>query len=116
MKRKQQFLRAIQIMAPNDPLVFQAAQRVSEEALPVAPGGEALEFVEQTEVSPFASNAAWTTHSALTSEAGAKLTCQRLRSPELIFRTPALASEERGPSFARDQSRHSLPFKTRPGV
>jgi thioredoxin-like negative regulator of GroEL len=45
MKRKQQFLQAIQIMAPNDSFVIQAAERVSEETLPVAPGGAALEFV-----------------------------------------------------------------------
>jgi hypothetical protein len=45
MKRKHQFLRAVQILAPNDPFTLGAAQRVSEETLPVAPGGAALEFV-----------------------------------------------------------------------
>ena len=38
-------MRAIQIMAPNDSFVIQAAGRVSEETLPVVPGGAALEFV-----------------------------------------------------------------------
>ena len=32
-------------MAPNDSFVIQAAERVSEETLPVVPGGAALEFV-----------------------------------------------------------------------
>ena len=45
MKRKRQFLRAIKILAPNDPFIHRAAQRVSEETLPLLPGGAALEFV-----------------------------------------------------------------------
>jgi hypothetical protein len=45
MKRKNQFLRAIQILAPNDPFTLRAAQRVPDETLPVAPGGAALELV-----------------------------------------------------------------------
>jgi len=38
-------MRAVQILAPNDPFIHQAAGRVPEETLPVAPGGAALEFV-----------------------------------------------------------------------
>jgi hypothetical protein len=45
MKRKNQFLRAIKILAPNDSFIHRAAQRVSEETLPLLPGGAALEFV-----------------------------------------------------------------------
>jgi hypothetical protein len=45
MKRKQQFLRAIRILAPNDSFIRRAAHRVSEETLPLLPGGAALEFV-----------------------------------------------------------------------
>ncbi len=45
MKRKQQFLQAVQILAPNDPFIYQAAQRIPEELLPIAPGGVALELV-----------------------------------------------------------------------
>ena len=45
MKRKQQFLKAVQILAPDDRFIHQAARRVQEEMLPLAPGGAALEFV-----------------------------------------------------------------------
>ncbi len=45
MKRKQQFLRAIQILAPGDTFILKAAQRVPEESLPVYSGGAALELV-----------------------------------------------------------------------
>jgi hypothetical protein len=45
MKRKQQFLRAIKILAPNDPFIRRAAHRVSQKTLPLLPGGAALEFV-----------------------------------------------------------------------
>ncbi len=45
MNRKQQFLNAVQILAPNDPFIYQVALHVPEEALPVCPGGAALEFV-----------------------------------------------------------------------
>src|SRR5260370_5786427 len=45
MKRKQQFLKAIQILAPGDTFIRKAAERVTEESLPVAPGGAALELV-----------------------------------------------------------------------
>jgi hypothetical protein len=45
MKRKHQFLQAIQILAPNDSFIHRAARRVSEDTLPLLPGGAALEFV-----------------------------------------------------------------------
>ena len=45
VKRKGIFLKARQILAPNDPSIQQAAQRVTERQLPVAPGGVALAFV-----------------------------------------------------------------------
>jgi hypothetical protein len=43
--RKQKFMHAVQILAPGDQLIFQAAQRIPEEKLPAFPGGAALEFV-----------------------------------------------------------------------
>ena len=43
--RKQKFMRAVQILAPGDQLIFQAANRIPEERLPAFPGGVALEFV-----------------------------------------------------------------------
>jgi hypothetical protein len=45
MNKKQQFLNAVQTLAPGDKLIFNAAQGVREESLPVAPGATALEFV-----------------------------------------------------------------------
>ena len=42
--RKEQFLKTVQILASNDNLILEAAQRVNQEALPSAPGG-ALQFV-----------------------------------------------------------------------
>ncbi|HYG34357.1 MAG TPA: hypothetical protein VEC99_06210 [Clostridia bacterium] len=45
MKRKEKFLKAVQILAPDDDFIYRAARRVTEESLPVAPGGAALEFV-----------------------------------------------------------------------
>jgi hypothetical protein len=45
MKRKQHFLRAVQILAPGDSFTLKAAQRIPEESLPVYPGGAALELV-----------------------------------------------------------------------
>ena len=45
MKRKQQFLRAVQILAPGDQFILKAAERVPEESLPVAPGSAALDLV-----------------------------------------------------------------------
>jgi hypothetical protein len=45
MKRKQQFLRAIETLAPGDQFILKAAQSVPEESLPLAPGGAALELV-----------------------------------------------------------------------
>ena len=45
VKRKGIFLKARQILAPNDPSIQQAAQRVTEQQLPVTPSGVALAFV-----------------------------------------------------------------------
>src|SRR5271157_3270054 len=45
MKRKQQFLKAVQILAPGDIFILKAAQRVPEESLPIYPGGAALKLV-----------------------------------------------------------------------
>jgi hypothetical protein len=44
MKRKRRFMRAVQILAPDNPFVFEAAQRIPEEKLPLCPGATALEF------------------------------------------------------------------------
>jgi hypothetical protein len=43
--RKQRFMGAIQILAPGDPLIYQAAHRMPEEILPAFPGGAMLELV-----------------------------------------------------------------------
>ena len=43
--RKQQFMRAVQTLTPDDHFIHQLAQHIPEERLPVAPGGVALEFV-----------------------------------------------------------------------
>jgi hypothetical protein len=45
MNRKQQFLNAVRILAPDDQTILVAAREVREELLPIAPGGAALEFV-----------------------------------------------------------------------
>ena len=45
MNRKQQFLLAVRILAPNDALLYEAAKRVREDDLPIRPGGVALQFV-----------------------------------------------------------------------
>jgi len=45
MKRKQQFLRAVQIVAPGDQFTLNAAKRVPEESMPAFPGGAALQLV-----------------------------------------------------------------------
>src|SRR5207249_4746430 len=45
MNKKETFIKAVQILAPDDQIIYQAARRVSEEGLPAAPGGAALEFV-----------------------------------------------------------------------
>lgn len=49
MNKKQQFLRAVQILALGDHFILQAAERVREESLPYIPGGAALEFVTAME-------------------------------------------------------------------
>jgi hypothetical protein len=43
--KKEKFLTAVQILAPNDAFILQSAQLVREETLPAFPGGAALEFV-----------------------------------------------------------------------
>jgi len=43
--RKQQFMQAVQILAPGDQFIYQAAQRIPEEKLSAYPGGAALEVV-----------------------------------------------------------------------
>ncbi|MGH7869520.1 MAG: hypothetical protein ACREP9_18275 [Candidatus Dormibacteraceae bacterium] len=45
MNSKEHFLNAVQILAPGDEFMLQAATEVPEESLPAAPGGMALEFV-----------------------------------------------------------------------
>ena len=45
MNKKESFIRAVRILAPDDQIIHQAARRVSEDGLPAAPGGAALEFV-----------------------------------------------------------------------
>ncbi len=45
MNRKERFLTAVRILAPEDTSILQAAACVSEDSLPLAPGGVALEFV-----------------------------------------------------------------------
>jgi len=45
MDKKEAFLKAVQILAPDDQFISKAAQCVSEQGLPEAPGGAALEFV-----------------------------------------------------------------------
>ena len=45
MNKKETFIKAVQILAPDDQIIYQAARRVSEQGLPAAPGGAALEFV-----------------------------------------------------------------------
>ena len=45
MNKKENFLKAVQILAPDNQFIYQAAHCVSEESLPAALGGSALEFV-----------------------------------------------------------------------
>jgi hypothetical protein len=45
MNKKEAFIEAVRILAPGDRAILKAATRVSEESLPTAPGGRALEFV-----------------------------------------------------------------------
>jgi hypothetical protein len=48
-RRKLQFIQAVQILAPGDKSILEAAQRVKEEKLPLFPGSAALEFVAAME-------------------------------------------------------------------
>jgi hypothetical protein len=43
--KRQKFIRAIEILAPGDQSILEAAERVDEETLPLFPGSAALEFV-----------------------------------------------------------------------
>jgi hypothetical protein len=43
--KKQQFLNAVRILAPNDSFILQLASRFDEASLPQFPGGVALKFV-----------------------------------------------------------------------
>src|SRR6266446_9412418 len=45
MNKKENFLKAVQILAPDDQFILQSAHCVAEESLPAAPGGAALEFI-----------------------------------------------------------------------
>jgi len=45
MNNKKDFIKAVQILAPNEPHIQKAAAGVKQESLPAAPGGMALEFV-----------------------------------------------------------------------
>jgi len=45
MNKKQQFLNVVEILAPDDPIIREAAQAIPEEKLPSCPGAAALEFV-----------------------------------------------------------------------
>src|SRR5438876_5662304 len=45
MNKKERFLKAVQILAPDDQFILQSAHCVAEDSLPAAPGGAALEFV-----------------------------------------------------------------------
>ena len=45
MNKKESFLKAVQILAPDDQFILQSAHCVAEESLPDTPGGAALEFV-----------------------------------------------------------------------
>ena len=45
MNKKQKFIQAVRILAPDNNLIIELAHRVSEHDLPTCPGGAALEFV-----------------------------------------------------------------------
>jgi len=45
MKKKNQFMHAVEILAPGDQFIHKAAQRIPVEELPNFPGAAALEFV-----------------------------------------------------------------------
>jgi hypothetical protein len=45
MKKKNQFMSAVEILAPGDHFIHQVAQRIPVEELPNFPGAAALEFV-----------------------------------------------------------------------
>jgi hypothetical protein len=45
MNKKQKFIQAVRILAPDNNFIIELAHRVSEQDLPTCPGGAALEFV-----------------------------------------------------------------------
>src|SRR5215831_10312310 len=45
MNKKQKFIQAVRILAPDNNLIIELAHRVREDDLPTCPGGAALEFV-----------------------------------------------------------------------
>jgi hypothetical protein len=45
MNKKQKFIQAVRILAPDNNFIIELAQRVREDDLPTCPGGAALEFV-----------------------------------------------------------------------
>jgi hypothetical protein len=47
--KREKFLAAVQLLAPENPFIIQVAQRVSEADLPSAPGAAALELVAHLE-------------------------------------------------------------------
>jgi hypothetical protein len=49
MNKKQKFLKAVRILASDDPFVLRTVRRIPEERLPAFPGGVALEFVAMSE-------------------------------------------------------------------
>jgi len=49
MEPKELFLQAVRILAPGDQALYQAAQQINEESLPMAPGGAALEFIRKVQ-------------------------------------------------------------------
>jgi hypothetical protein len=45
MNKKQKFIQAVRILAPDNNFIIELAHRVREDDLPTCPGGAALEFV-----------------------------------------------------------------------
>jgi hypothetical protein len=45
MNKKQKFIQAVRILAPDNNLIIELAHRVRDDDLPSCPGGAALEFV-----------------------------------------------------------------------
>jgi hypothetical protein len=45
MNKKQKFIQAVRILAPDNNFIIELAHRVRDDDLPTCPGGAALEFV-----------------------------------------------------------------------